>query len=503
MTRKAHGSLWSRLWRKATPRQRRWTIALIIVLASILVFETGRRLLLTSSLYSLNLRAHAPLGEMPQPLFGQKIVIFAPHPDDETLGNGGYIRQAVTAGARVHVVLMTNGEYPELSVVLFEESLPIRPRAFIRLGYRRQSETLAAMRSLGIPETAVTFFGYPNQYLNQLWLPGHWPPSHPVRSARTRTTRSPYDNAFTPRTVYCGQAVLRDVEAMLLREQPDIVITLHPHDVHVDHWPTYTFVRFAVNELAAQGHAFAQRCRVYTYLIHRDQWPAPRGYFPALPLDPPAGLVGDPQTTWLARPLTVAETIDTHKATALYRTQGGSFDPLLRSFARANELYGVLPAYSWPLTADVASRVVITDPAADLDNSAMYPQGDILRVTLARAGRRGVVRITTRGYASPKLHFHFSLHAGSGQPAERVMAEYDWNGGTASGLVYARGRLHRLRGSAFRQQFAAHTTVLSFPWPTTDAQTFFLVRAWTTRGVRVVDQTLTNSLSVRPVLGMQ
>lgn len=475
----------------------------MIVLASVLIFETGRRLLLASSLYTLNLHAHAPLDEMPRPLFGQKILIFAPHPDDETLGNGGYIRQAVAAGARVHVVLMTNGEYPELDVVLFEESLPTHPRGFIRLGYRRQSETLAAMRYLGVPETAVTFFGYPNQYLNQLWLPGHWQPSRPVRSVRTRATRSPYNNSFTPGAVYCGQSVLQDVEAVLLREQPDIVITLHPNDIHVDHWPTYTFVRFAVKELAAQGNAFAQHCQVYTYLIHRDQWPVPRGYFPALHLDPPAGLASDKQTVWLARPLTVAETIDTHKATELYHTQGGSFDPLLRSFARANELYGVLPEYAWPAANDVASRVVIVDPAADLGSSALYPQGDILRVALARAGRRGVVRITTRGTTSPKLQFHFSLHAGSGQPTERVMAEYDWNGGAASGLVYARGRLQRLPDGVFRQQFANRTTVLTFPWPTTDVQTFFLVRAWTTRGRRVIDQTITNTLSVRSVLGAQ
>jgi len=38
------------------------------------------------------------------------VVVFAAHPDDETLGAGGLIHQAVASGAHVTIVVMTNGD---------------------------------------------------------------------------------------------------------------------------------------------------------------------------------------------------------------------------------------------------------------------------------------------------------------------------------------------------------------------------------------------------------
>ena len=282
----------------------------IIVVGIIALGVTGRIMILSNSLYRLNLNSAIPLATMDGPATGEKVLIFAPHEDDETLGCAGYIQQAVAAGAPTHVVLMTNGEYPEISVVLFEETLPIRPKAFVNLGYMRQRETLNAMKLLGLSDQSVTFLGYPNEYLNQMWQPAHWQPTHPVRSIRTRSTTSPYVNSLTPHAVYCGQSMVDDVKTMLLREQPNTIITIQPNDIHVDHWPTYAAVRFALQELAAANVPFALNCRVYTYLIHRDQWPAPRGYWPALNLEPPASLAKLGTTEWRALPLTVAQTID-------------------------------------------------------------------------------------------------------------------------------------------------------------------------------------------------
>ena len=41
---------------------------------------------------------------------GAKIAVLAPHPDDESLGTGGLIQQALAAGAEVRVIFVTDGD---------------------------------------------------------------------------------------------------------------------------------------------------------------------------------------------------------------------------------------------------------------------------------------------------------------------------------------------------------------------------------------------------------
>src|SRR5574340_1404799 len=64
------------------------------------------------------LRAAGLEGDMTAPGRGDRILVVAPHPDDESLGCAGLIKQAVENGADVHVVVMTNGDANEWSVVL-------------------------------------------------------------------------------------------------------------------------------------------------------------------------------------------------------------------------------------------------------------------------------------------------------------------------------------------------------------------------------------------------
>ena len=465
-----------------------WRLSLLL-LALLVLAEIGRQLLLAHSFYATKVPA-ATLGVMPAPLAGEKIVIFAPHEDDETLGCAGYIQQALAAGASVHVVLMTNGEYPEWSVLLVEKKFP-RPKAYIDLGYMRQHETLASMNLLGLPENEVTFLGYPNEYLNQMWQPEHWRFANPVRSIRTNRTRSPYTNSMTKGAIYCGASLLRDVETVLLREQPDIVFTIQPNDLHRDHWPTWSFVRFALDELAASGEPFAQKCRVYTYLIHRGpDWPVPKRYDPTVGLEPPPALAALKQTDWLALPLTLAQTLQKHTAILVFRTQGARFDNFLLAFARTNELFGIVPTQRWPAARDVPSTTVILDPYADLPEPAHFPQADIGSVELGRAGHRMTVTITTRTPPGARVGFHFAIHLGGADPKDRVLAEYAWHGKKASATLLRLNTLAQLNPSELQVTVKSRATTLDAPWPIPDAPTkYFLLRAWTTLGNSTIDET--------------
>ena len=55
--------------------------------------------------------AAAALPDVVIPQSGQRILVFSPHPDDETIGAGGYIAQSIENGADVRIVLVTDGDF--------------------------------------------------------------------------------------------------------------------------------------------------------------------------------------------------------------------------------------------------------------------------------------------------------------------------------------------------------------------------------------------------------
>ncbi len=77
---------------------------------------------------------------------GSRLVIVAPHPDDEVLGCGGLIHDAVAAGREVCVVALTDGEraYPE------EAAWPPA-----RLAQARRAELRDALAALGAGDVEV------------------------------------------------------------------------------------------------------------------------------------------------------------------------------------------------------------------------------------------------------------------------------------------------------------------------------------------------------------
>lgn len=86
----------------------------------------------------------------------QSAIVFAPHPDDETLGCGGTILQKKAAGAAIQLVFVTDGSRSHAAFMSEPELREIRQR-----------EALAAAKSLGIPAADVTFLGFGDGRLAQ------------------------------------------------------------------------------------------------------------------------------------------------------------------------------------------------------------------------------------------------------------------------------------------------------------------------------------------------
>src|SRR5262245_44158967 len=52
---------------------------------------------------------------------GDRILVLAPHPDDEVLGAGGVLHEAVSRKLPVHVVFLTNGDSNEWSFLAYRK----------------------------------------------------------------------------------------------------------------------------------------------------------------------------------------------------------------------------------------------------------------------------------------------------------------------------------------------------------------------------------------------
>jgi LmbE family N-acetylglucosaminyl deacetylase len=119
---------------------------------------------------------------------GDRVLIVAVHPDDETLATGGLIQAAHAAGAAVRVVFVTDGDDNPWPQRWLERRWRIDAAARRRWGARRRDEARAALATLGIEADAARFLGLPDQGLTALLVAG---------DALERALRSAID-AFDP-----------------------------------------------------------------------------------------------------------------------------------------------------------------------------------------------------------------------------------------------------------------------------------------------------------------
>jgi LmbE family N-acetylglucosaminyl deacetylase len=90
----------------------------------------------------------------------KKIVVFAPHPDDETLGCGGTIARRLSEGCEVFVYVITDGRF-SFSVVLGIDSDPSPEE----LRVIRRNETMRATKIIGLPESNLFFLDFEDNAL--------------------------------------------------------------------------------------------------------------------------------------------------------------------------------------------------------------------------------------------------------------------------------------------------------------------------------------------------
>ena len=271
------------------------------------------------------------------PTAQDRVLVVAPHCDDETLGPGGFVFDAARRGVTVYVAVMTNGDGFTLGARREFLSLRTNSARLIEFGYLRQRESLEALGALGVPEENVFFLGYPDRGLAAMWH-DHWEEEHPYVSRYTRVSASPYVNSYRTDTSYCGEEVVRVLQDIIVRTEPTIILTSAPVDGHADHWATYNFVMYACEDLRERNLLPSGQPRILWYVVHRGEWPYPKGLRPNMELWLPRGL-GIDSVRWLSYPL--SEEAGPAKSSAIrkYRSQMLIMARYLLSFARTTELF--------------------------------------------------------------------------------------------------------------------------------------------------------------------
>jgi LmbE family N-acetylglucosaminyl deacetylase len=283
--------------------------------------------------------AYAQAGEIRaiEPLISDetRLMVFSPHPDDESLGTGGLIQRVLESGGKVKVVFMTDGDgFPE---GVEKENHISNPSAkdYTRYGEARRLEAVKAVTSLGVKEHDVIFLGFPDGGLTYLRLKYR---SHPMpyRSPFTGKVHPAAFEMIIPRTDYCGVDLRREIERVLTEFRPNLLAVTGPEDEHPDHSSSYFFLKEALIHLALKHRDI--KPNVLTFVIHYGQWPLDQRAGSGSRLYPPSGL-GDNGKKWVSFKLTAEEAQNKRKAILQYHTQMLVMGRLLLSFSRSNELF--------------------------------------------------------------------------------------------------------------------------------------------------------------------
>ena len=265
----------------------------------------------------------------------KRILVVAPHPDDEVLAAGGVIQEHLRKGHVVKIVLVTCGDGQRRGLFL-------PPRHFRRLGERRYSESLRALGLLGVTERRVIALGYPDRGVAHLWTDGY----QPYTSRYTKVSAVPYEWAYHPGAPYTRESILHDFREILHKERPEIIYLPHPKDHHGDHQAVCLFVLQALRENRLHP-------QLRHYLIHHGAWPLPMGKHLHKPLLPPRSL--RQSSAWVVQELRAGQIERKCQAISCYRSQTQYIEDHLFSFARRNELFDLTPIIE-SLTAEGERR---------------------------------------------------------------------------------------------------------------------------------------------------
>lgn len=164
---------------------------------------------------------------------GTRLMLVAPHPDDEALACGIILQRAVRAGAAIRVLYATDGDNNPWPQRVLDRTWRLGSRDRKRWGRLRRIEARAALRVMGMEPQDAQFLGLPDQGLTELLMRG------------------------------CKSTVA-SLRAAVTKWQPNLLFVPSISDTHADHSALGVWMRLMHSELIAD----AAELTVWSYLVH-------------------------------------------------------------------------------------------------------------------------------------------------------------------------------------------------------------------------------------------
>jgi LmbE family N-acetylglucosaminyl deacetylase len=211
-----------------------------------------------------------------------RVLVVAPHPDDESLGTGGLLQRAFALRIPVRVLFVTNGDNNPWTQRFWEKRWSIRPDDRARWGRRRKLEALDAIKALGGGCGVARFLNLPDQGITDFLMEG-------------------------------DLNLIRWFAEEIQEWAPTRLVIPTELDAHPDHSALAVLLSLAIRSM---GFPVA---RIWEYLIHR----------PSVPIDRPSVSLG----------LDTIEINRKLKAILAHRTQVALGGRRFTRFAAPNEIY--------------------------------------------------------------------------------------------------------------------------------------------------------------------
>jgi LmbE family N-acetylglucosaminyl deacetylase len=385
-----------------------------------------------------------------------RVLIIAPHPDDETITTAGIIKYCTDNKIPVKVVIMTDGD------------------SYHSLAATRYNETQNATNILGLKMEDVIFMGYPDGNLNLLFSV-YWDEEKHFTKP-DGYSNIVYSYAYKPNQTISGANLANDLEEVINTYQPTIIIGPDGEDQQTDHKATQAFLEYSASQVNYTG-------KRYNYLVHLPPyWPNPRSYYPDYYLIPPPSL--ENESHWVVFPLN--STTENLKESALksYSSQV-PIDSYLFSFIRKNELFNQYPRLQLKSNS---SEIMINDTVAEDKSPLENPTMDIKSTKLKWEGENIYLYLKTQEPMKKEDVFNVHIIKSEGSRLDIQVHE-----GQAEVQFPTQYNIE----SNLTLKMENNEIILTIPATTIDGSDYLLLSAETSDGRRTIDQTRWNIIHLQ------
>lgn len=329
----------------------------------------------------------------------QRILVVAPHEDDEMLAYAGVMRAAVEAGDEIRTVVVTNGD----------------ATGGAAMGQRRIKESFDAQRIIGVPAEDIYFLGYGDtgwamDGANTSFVGRLYNAKNPDEVMASNTGTKTYGNPEINKedfhfqktgehADYTRNNFLNDLQTLIDEYRPDRIYTTSIYDFHWGHIGTALFTNEAVLNIKRSDPNYSPI--ICSSLIHArtlaggqdNNWPAVDSWSgPLKPFTMPAALEQSTPLRWNERVsismpdvmnVTPREQNLKYKAMAAYESQmASSWDrDYLNSFVKSDEFFwekdysNLGPVAEVTASSESVSTSQTKDKAIDgvADGNTRYP----------------------------------------------------------------------------------------------------------------------------------